>query len=114
MNSGTGMAKSKHRPQQPIPTRTTPPPPPAPSPTVQVQLGYDPAGPKESVDIVSSKDGWSEYQLADGTVLRAKTVVLDVKKLIGQYNQDGEPVYEMQMTMVNQARVPENLKKKKD
>jgi hypothetical protein len=102
------MAKNKRK-EPPIPN----PPLPLPAPTVaQVQLGYDPKGPKESVDIVSSKDGWSEFTLADGTILRAKAVVLDVKKMVGQYNQEGEPIYEMQLTMVSQSRVPEELKKK--
>jgi hypothetical protein len=77
-----------------------------------VQLGYDPKGPTEPVDIVSSKDGWSEFTLTDGTVIRAKAAILDVKKMVGQYNADGEPVYMLQMTMVNQMRVPDNLKKK--
>jgi hypothetical protein len=79
---------------------------------MQVQLGYDPKGPTEPVDIVSSKDGWSEFTLTDGTVIRAKAAVLDVKKMVGQYNADGEPVYVLQMTMVNQMRVPDSLKKK--
>ncbi|GGI23815.1 hypothetical protein [Bradyrhizobium guangdongense] len=107
------MAKSKQR-QQPIPNRQAAPPlpPTPPAVTPQVAFGYNPAGPREPVDIVSSKEGWSEFTLSDGTVLRAKAVVLDVRKMVGQYNQDGEPVYEMQMTMVNQARVPEELKKK--
>ncbi len=109
------MAKIKHR-QQPIPNRQNAPPlPPEPQPGTmpfQLQLGYDPKGPKESVDIVSSKDGWGEFTLADGTVIRAKAVLLDVKKLVGQFNADGEPIYELQLTMVNQARVPDQLKKK--
>lgn len=79
---------------------------------MQVQLGYDPKGPTEPVDIVSSKDGWSEFTLADGTVIRTKAALLDVKKMVGQYNAEGEPIYVLQMTMVNQSRVPENLKKK--
>ncbi len=32
--------------------------------------------------------------------------------MIDQYNADGEPIYELQLTMVNQARVPDKLKKK--
>lgn len=106
------MVKNKQR-QQPIPNRRAPPPPAsAQGASGLVQLGYDPKGPKESVDIESSKDGWSEYSLADGTVIRAKAVLLDVKKMAGQYNADGEPVYELQVTLVNQARVPDKLKKK--
>jgi hypothetical protein len=105
------MAKNKHR-QQPIPNRSNAPviaPPQAGAMTVQ--LGYDPKGPSESIDIVSSKDGWSEYTLADGTVIRVKGALLDVSKMVGQYNANGEPVYVLQMTMVNQAKVPDNLKK---
>jgi hypothetical protein len=103
------MAK-KHR-EQPIPTPQNVPPQPGTMP-VQIQLGYDPNGQKESVDIVSSKDGWGEFTLADGTLIRAKAVLLDVKKMVGQFNVDGEPIYELQLTMVNQARVPDQLKKK--
>lgn len=111
------MTKNKHR-QQPIPNATSPSPsmPPTVSPPPGFPpgftLGYNPSGPKEPVDIVSSKDGWSEFQLADGTVVRAKAVVLDVKKMVGQYNTEGEPIYELQLTMVNQTRVPPELIKK--
>lgn len=106
------MSKNKRR-QQPIPNRQSAPPlPPASGPTMQIQLGYDPSGPTEPVDIVSSKDGWSEFTLTDGTIIRAKAAVLDVKKMVGQYNAEGEPIYVLQLTMVNQARVPDNLKKK--
>ncbi len=79
---------------------------------MQVSLGYDPKGPAEPIDIVSSKDGWSEFTLADGTVIRAKAAVLDVKKMVGQYNAEGDPIYVLQLTMVNQTRIPDNLKKK--
>jgi S-adenosylhomocysteine hydrolase len=75
--------------------------------------GYDPTGPSEPVDIVSSKEGWSEFTLQDGTVIRAKAVLLDVKKMINQFNAEGDPIYLMQMIMANQTRVPTSLKKKK-
>jgi hypothetical protein len=80
--------------------------------TMQVQLGYDPTGPSEQIDIVSSKDGWSEYTLQDETVIRAKAVVLDAKKMIGQFNAQGEPIYVLQLTMINQVKAPAHLKKK--
>jgi hypothetical protein len=109
--AGNMMAKNRHR-QQPIPKRQEAALPPPSSPSIQVALGYDPKGPRESIDIIGSKDGWSEFTLADGTVIRAKAVVLDVKKMVGQHNADGEPIYELQITMLNQARVPDQLKKK--
>lgn len=74
--------------------------------------GYDPSWKLEPIDIVSSKDSWTEYELADGTVLRAKAVVLDVKKAVGQYSPDGDPIYVLQTTLLHQIRAPETLKKK--
>jgi hypothetical protein len=109
--AGKMMAKSKHR-QQPIPKRQAEALPPRSAPSIQLPLGYNPKGPKEPVDVVSSREGWSEFTLTDGTVIRAKAVVLEVKKMTDQYTPDGEPIYELQLTMVNQTRVPDNLKKK--
>ena len=110
------MPKSKHRHrQQAIPAGQVPPTAaPTPTGTMQMQLGFDPKGPSEPVDIVSSKEGWSEFTLQDGTVIRTKAVLLDVKKMVGQYNPEGDPVYTMQIIMANQTRVPTNLKRKKD
>jgi hypothetical protein len=105
------MTKNKHK-QQPISNRSAPPLPPTSPTSMQIDLGYNPNGPKQPVDIVSSKDGWSEFALEDGTVIRTKAAVLDVQKLVDQYNADGEPIYMLQLTMINQTRVPDNLKKK--
>ena len=63
-------------------------------------LGYDPTGKIEQVDIVGSKDGWSEYTLTDGTILRVKAAVFDVKSAVGQYSPDGDPIYLVQSAIV--------------
>jgi hypothetical protein len=84
---------------------------PSPPATVQVSLGYDPTGEMEPVDIVSTREGWSEYTLSDGTVIRAKAVILDAKKAVNQYAQDGNPIYLMQFAFVNHLKVPAELKK---
>ncbi len=76
-----------------------------------VSLGYDPAGRMEPRDIVSSKEGWSEYTLSDGSVIRAKVVLLEIKRAVGQFNIDGDPIYVMQLTAVNQVVAPEHLRK---
>jgi S-adenosylhomocysteine hydrolase len=78
---------------------------------MKVRLGYDPMGKMEPRDVVNAKDGWSEYTLEDGSVIRAKAVVLDVKRAVDQFNAEGDPVYVMQLAFVNQLVVPDNLKK---
>ena len=104
------MSKSRGR-KSPIERFPAPPKPSAAVPQ-QPFLGYDPKARTEPRDIVSSKEGWSEYTLADGSVIRAKATILDVKIALGQYSPEGDPVYLMQIAFVNQLRVPENLKKK--
>src|SRR6266446_6382927 len=104
------MPKSKHRRQQPIPTQQ--PPVRAPqTATLEVSLGYDPKGKMESRDIAGYKEGWSEYTLEDGSVIRLKTTLLDIKRAVDQYSPEGDPLYIMQFAVVNQVRAPQNLKK---
>jgi hypothetical protein len=66
----------------------------------------------EPRDVVGSKDGWSEYTLEDGSVIRAKAVILDVKRAVDQYSHDGNPLYILQFAFVNQVQAPDALKKK--
>lgn len=79
---------------------------------VALQFGYDPTGKQEPVDIEGSKEGWSEYTLADGTIIRVKAVLLDAKRAVGQYDPSGEPIYVIQTALVNQVKSPDGLKKK--
>lgn len=79
--------------------------------TMQISLGYDPKGNMEPRDVVGSKDGWSEYTLADGSVIRLKAALLDVKRAVNQYSADGNPIYVFQFAVVNQVSAPDSLKK---
>jgi hypothetical protein len=78
-----------------------------------IALGYDPRGQMEPVDVAIAKEGWSEFTLVDGTTIRAKAVLLDVKHAVGQYNAEGDPIYVMNLTVVNQVKAPENMQRKK-
>jgi hypothetical protein len=100
------MARNATRKRQ---SREPPAHPAAPNPN----LGYDPSGKMEPIDIVSSKDGWSEYTLEDGTILRVKAALLDVKRAVDQYSIDGDPIYLINAALVNQVRAPDKLKQKK-
>jgi hypothetical protein len=105
-------SRGRRRPNTPPSSRVPPLSPAAPA-TMQIPLGYDPNGPMEQRSVIGLKDGWSEYTLDDGTVIRAKAALIDVKTAVGQFNPlTGEPIYVLQLTIVNSAIVPENLKKK--
>ena len=99
----------RQQPREAAPQRPTM----AAAPPAVPHLGYDPTGKIEPVDIVSSKDGWSEYTLTDGSVLRVKAAVLDVKTAVGQYSTDGDPIYLIQAAVVTQVKAPDRLRRKK-
>jgi hypothetical protein len=107
------VPKSKGRRRSPIPTKQTLLPPLPTAGAMQVSLGYDPNGAMEQRDVVASRDGWSEYELDDGTIIRSKAAIIDIKKAVGQYNTNGEPVYVLQLTVVHNVKVPDRLKKQK-
>lgn len=55
------------------------------------------------VEVLTADEKWSEYQLADGKVLRLKTVLLDVQRIEGMKNSDGSQVYQFQTHVVSKV-----------
>ena len=108
------VSKGRPRKQQPIPVQPTPAPLAAQLGGMRNILGYESSAKIIPMDVDSSKTGWSEFTLADGTVVRVKGVVIDAKKVVGQYAADGKPIYLLQITMVNDLVVPDSLMKPKD
>ena len=47
----------------------------------------------EEVEVVSCSEPWSEYQLADGSVLCHKTVLVSVYKALTEKNADGTVLF---------------------
>jgi hypothetical protein len=56
------------------------------------------------IEILSAREAWSEYQLADGTVLRLKPIMISVTRVSDAQTLDGEPVYQMKSTLVTDVR----------
>jgi hypothetical protein len=56
------------------------------------------------IEVVEAKEAWSEYRLADGTVLRVKPVMIAVSRVDGAETADGEPVYNMKSTLVTDVK----------
>ena len=47
----------------------------------------------EEVEVLTSNELWNTYQLADGTILSTKTVLVSVAKAISEKNPDGTALY---------------------
>ena len=57
------------------------------------------------VEVLEAKEAWSEYRLADGTVLRVKPIMIAVSRVDDAETAEGEPVYNMKSTLVTDVRV---------
>ena len=58
------------------------------------------------IEVMDAKERWSEYRLADGTILRLKPVMLAIFRADGQLTPEGEPVYNMKSTLITDVRAP--------
>ena len=63
------------------------------------------------VDIVRSDEPRAEIFLADGTKLLIRTVVMNVKRMDGQYNTDGTPAYAVNHQTIIMVEAPDTLKR---
>jgi hypothetical protein len=60
------------------------------------------------VEVLEAREVWSEYRLADGTVLRVKPIMITVTRVDDAASADGEPVYNMKSTLVTDVRRASN------
>ncbi|MBU4485149.1 hypothetical protein KKA47_06990 [bacterium] len=70
---------------------------------------------KEGVDIVidESNERWSEIKLKDGAVLRIKFSVIQIIKVEGEFDEQGNPVYVVKgAPMITVVSLPDELRKK--
>ena len=70
---------------------------------------------REAVDvgIEHSSEKWSEFTLDDGTILRAKIIVISVARVDGEWDQDGNPMYVTKShNIVSVVESPEKLRRK--
>jgi len=63
------------------------------------------------VPINEATERWTDVVLADGTVLRLKSVILGVVRIEGHFDQEGNPLYQVKANQVMTASVPEGLRK---
>jgi hypothetical protein len=68
-----------------------------------------PAVSLEQRRIVGRKEGRSEFTLDDGTILRIKPVLVDAKRVHGQYGVDGKPTYVLTVANITETDAPAKL-----
>jgi hypothetical protein len=78
--------------------------------TVNVDPGQTPK-PAELMDVLKSDEKWNVYQLDDGTELRMRPSVIEVWRLIDEYDAEGNPQYVVKAAGVMSVFAPDSLKK---
>lgn len=66
----------------------------------------------ELVEITQANEHWSQWSLVDGSVLKMKPVVIEIWKLVDEFDAEGNPVYVVKASNVMHQSVPDNLKKR--
>ena len=66
----------------------------------------------EYVDIGTNSEHWNQYLLEDGTVVKMKLVATDVLRLVGEYDDERNPIYVIKSKNIVSVSVPDHLKRK--
>lgn len=78
----------------------------------KIRLGENEFMAEEVEFEVPDGEKWNKYILHDGTELKLKAVVAEILRVEGQYNQNGDPVYTVNASLILNSNSPENLKRK--
>jgi len=72
-----------------------------------------PEGPKEAVvvDVVSSRETYNVYTLEDGSRLKLKAVMIEVLRVEGDYDDEGNPLYVAKSRNILAVDAPDRLKR---
>lgn len=65
----------------------------------------------ELLEITQEKPAWSEFILADGTLIRARVAITEVHRIVDAYADDGSPAHYFQWSVQVVARVPDEFKR---
>lgn len=63
------------------------------------------------VEVTESTERWTEVKLSDGTVIRAKPVVVGVLRIEGHFDQEGNPMYQLKASQIMTVNAPDHLRK---
>lgn len=78
----------------------------------QVLFG-DKMVPGAEVPVSGGSQKWSEFELEDGTIIRAKVDIISVVRVKDQYDQVGNPIYVLNAApVIGVVHTPTELRKK--
>ena len=77
---------------------------------IVVQSGQPPKE-VEPVSVQSTQENWNEYLLSDGSVVKTKTVLTEVFRVIDEYDAEGNPIYVLRQGGILVVDAPEGLRK---
>lgn len=66
----------------------------------------------EVIPVQQAQEGWSQYLLADGSIVKMKVVVTDVFRVENEYDAEGNPIYYLKSTNVLSVNASEELRRK--
>lgn len=64
------------------------------------------------VAVAQANEPWSEYKLSDGTLLKIKQVIVEIRRITGKYTEKGDPVYVIKGAQVVDITAPKKLLRK--
>lgn len=80
---------------------------------VPVTLPSGGQGEGQEVQVAESTERWSDFTLEDGSVIRAKLMLTSAIRVDGEYDQNGNPLYIMNVGPIfSIVSVPEQYRKK--
>jgi len=83
-------------------------------PPTKRKISLGPGGPlkdAELIEVRQSNELWNDYLLSDGTALKMKTVVSEVWRIVGEYDNEGIPIYFVRSTNILNINAPDELRK---
>lgn len=78
----------------------------------KIPVGSNQFADAELMESEASDEKWSVYELDDGSTLKLKPVVLEIWRVIDQYDNDGNPKYLIKSQNMMTVYSPDKLKKK--
>lgn len=58
----------------------------------------------EAVIIKNSNEPWAEYVLGDGTLIKIKPVIIDIRKVKGKKSENGDPIYQIKTAVITDVQ----------